>query len=307
MIFTGEYNLILDKNSLLTIPAALRKRLVTDKLILTPDTGSGFLSIYPETYLKERSSWAKLGIYSDERWAFILKHLFWARLDSRGRIRIPLKYRDSLFTKREVTLLGMLHKIEVWDSVAWHNLNVMNYQASTYDIFDIFDERDGESVEKKHLWLPNPTIVVPDQWKKLAARIAKNSDILYQLDWRKFEDLIANLLDSFGWSVEPMGYSKDGGVDIVAIRKIEPGIDFHMMVQCKRFSKQRKVGLSVINEMFAVKWKKGFHNAMITTTSSFTSGALKEADILKLELKDHDAIVEWCRVYGIDKPSGLVY
>ena len=115
---------------------------------------------------------------------------------------------------------------------------------------------------------------------------------------KKFEDLIAHLLEKFGWSVEPMDYTKDGGIDIIAVRRVDPNVDFRMMVQCKKFSQTRKVGVEVVRELFSVKWENAFHQAMIATTSSFTKGAVAKADIWNLELRDHKAIADWCKEYG---------
>ena len=64
------------------------------------------------------------------------------------------------------------------------------------------------------------------------------------------------------------------------------------------------VGIAEVREVWSVKWDSGFHQALIATTSSFTRGAKEKAHEWNLELKDHDAIVNWCKDYGellIDK------
>lgn len=146
--------------------------------------------------------------------------------------------------------------------------------------------------------LPQPTIIITDQWSEVVNHIARDSEQLYTLNWKKFEDLVAYLLESYGWSVEPMGYTKDGGIDILAVRQVSPDVVFQMMVQCKRFSKSRRVGVEIVREIWSVKWERGFHQAMIATTSSFTRGALETAEKWNLELRDHDSIVGWCQNYG---------
>ena len=95
-----------------------------------------------------------------------------------------------------------------------------------------------------------------------------------------------------------MGYTKDDGIDIVALRRVAPGIRFRMMVQCKRFAPARKVGVEIVREVWAVKWEKGFHQAMLATTSGFTRGARAKATAWDLELKDADAILDWCSEAG---------
>ena len=44
--------------------------------------------------------------------------------------------------------------------------------------------------------------------------------------------------------------------------------------------------------------KKGFHHAMIATTSKFTKGAVKKAESWNFDLRDHESIFELCREYG---------
>ncbi len=148
------------------------------------------------------------------------------------------------------------------------------------------------------LWLPQPDILVVDEWMGIARRISEESAALFLLDWRRFEDLIGNLLRESGWEVTPMGYTKDGGVDIVAVRKTAPDIDFRMIVQCKKYAQHRKIGVAPVRELFAVKSEQSYSQAMIATSSTFTKGAEDKAEFWKMELRDHDAIVNWCRRYA---------
>ena len=113
---------------------------------------------------------------------------------------------------------------------------------------------------------------------------------------------MADILERAGWAVSPMGYTKDGGIDIVAVRSLEFGVPIEMLVQCKRNKRTRKVGVGVVKELWATKWKQGAHQAMVATTSTFTRGAVKEASSWKMELRDHIAIFDWC--CSVCKPSG---
>ncbi len=143
--------------------------------------------------------------------------------------------------------------------------------------------------------LPTSTLIVDDEWADIVKHIAKDGSQLYQMDWRRFEDLIAELLARYGWQTTPMGYTKDDGIDIVAVRRLAPDMQFKMMVQCKRLAKNRKVGIELVREVWSVKWEKGFHQAMIATTSTFTRGARQKGESWDLALRDHDTIVQWCR------------
>jgi HJR/Mrr/RecB family endonuclease len=143
--------------------------------------------------------------------------------------------------------------------------------------------------------IPTPPIVIATAWKSLASRIADGSRKLDELGWKQFEDLMAEILETSGWSITPMGYTKDGGVDIIAVRNLEPGVPIEMLVQCKRHKRAHRVGVNVIKQLWATKWDKCSHHAMVAATSSFTRGARTMANVWKMDLQDYDAIVEWCK------------
>lgn len=146
--------------------------------------------------------------------------------------------------------------------------------------------------------LPAPPLVVVSEWRDVMNQLRKGTLNLADLGWRQFEDLVARLLENFGWEVTPMGYTKDDGIDIIAARRVAPDVRFNMMVQCKRFAPGRKVGIEIVREVWAVKWQKGFNQAMIATTSAFTRGAQRQGVEWSLELRDRDAILAWCSQLG---------
>jgi restriction endonuclease Mrr len=121
-----------------------------------------------------------------------------------------------------------------------------------------------------------------------------------------FEQLMAELLERFDWEVQSMGYTKDGGVDLLAVKHTAPDFHCEMLVQCKKYASDRPVGISFVRELWSVRWARSAHQAMLATTSSFTSGARAQADEWKLDLRDHDGIIQWCRnAVGIYVPSGM--
>lgn len=163
-------------------------------------------------------------------------------------------------------------------------------QLAAAEIEFIATELDSTLIE-----LPRPDLRIVEDWRVAIAAIAARERTLHEmLDWRGFEDLVQELLRRFGWSTSSLGYTKDGGADILAATKIAPGIEFKMLVQCKRYAPDRPVGVDVVRSLWSVKWERGADKAMIATTSGFTKGAKKTASTWQLELTDHDAIVEWC-------------
>ena len=163
--------------------------------------------------------------------------------------------------------------------------------------FDSNAMEDPSSVSEL-IVLPTPMVVAVNDWRRVIEQINQNPNELYELNWQKFEDLIGHLLEKYGWEITPMGYTKDDGIDLIAARLVQPSVRFTMMVQCKRYHKNRMVGVSVVKDVWATKWERGFHHAMIATTSYFTKGAIDKADNWKFELRDHDSIVALCKEYG---------
>jgi len=151
----------------------------------------------------------------------------------------------------------------------------------------------GCAAEIPNTAAPTQHAIAP--WTSLALSVACGSKELEKLTWREFEDLMAEILKESGWIITPMGYTNDKGIDIIAARTIDPGIPIRMMVQCKKYARMRPVGISVVREVWAVQWQNGFHQAMVATTSSFTRGAVDRAEAWYIDLRDHDAIISWCK------------
>lgn len=144
--------------------------------------------------------------------------------------------------------------------------------------------------------------------KELVSYLNKNPKKLYDLRPRQFEELICEVLKSFGWDVELTKATRDGGYDIFAISKDIAGVSSSWIIECKKHAPERKVGIEYVRSLCGVKNDKKVANAMIATTSFFTSGVLKaKQSRYDLELKDYDGIVEWLNVsYKKDQASGLL-
>ncbi len=162
----------------------------------------------------------------------------------------------------------------------------------------------GESPDAEKILLPSPTPQLLHDLESRVNAVLRDPARLDALDWKVFEDLIAGLLDQSGWAITPMGYTKDGGIDILGVRRVQPGVPLQMMVQCKRFARNRKVGVDVVRELFSVKWEHSHNIAMLVTTSSFTRGAREKATLWNLSLRDHDDVIAWCEDYRRQLEAG---
>jgi len=142
-------------------------------------------------------------------------------------------------------------------------------------------------------------LTIKDLHSELVKYIAKNPNEIYALRPRQFEELIAEILRSHNWEIELTPETRDGGFDILAIsRDNKSGIKTGFIVECKRYSKERKVGIQVARELLQVKNELSIPSAMIVTSSDFTQGVYDyQARRLDFNLKNFEAILEWCKNY----------
>jgi HJR/Mrr/RecB family endonuclease len=88
---------------------------------------------------------------------------------------------------------------------------------------------------------------------------------------RKFEELIAGLFEGFGYEVELTAQTRDGGYDIVAVRRAE--MTTRSLIECKRYSSDNKVGVGVVRQLRGVVTSSDATNGIVATTATFTRDA----------------------------------
>lgn len=98
---------------------------------------------------------------------------------------------------------------------------------------------------------------------------------LFDLHWRQFEELVAELLTQDGYTVELGRGTKDGGKDIVAVKNF-PGVGLIISVwQAKKLSPKNKVDISIIRELADTRLQQNATKGVIVTTTSLTRDALE--------------------------------
>ncbi|WP_298247327.1 restriction endonuclease [uncultured Christiangramia sp.] len=152
------------------------------------------------------------------------------------------------------------------------------------------DKVSGNSEESK--------LIITDINLEVKRYFKKYPDKLYNIDPRKFEELIASILEDFGFDIELTKATRDGGRDIIANIKNEVS-NYLTYVECKRYAPDNKIDVKIIRQVSGVH---NFHRpskSLIVTTSTFTPDAIKEASILKdqIDLKDYNHLKEWLSRY----------
>lgn len=145
---------------------------------------------------------------------------------------------------------------------------------------------------------PNSSIIVTDINDEIKKFFKKYPQKLYDITPRKFEELIASILQDLGFSVELTKATRDGGRDIIANIK-NATISFLAYVECKRYAADNKIDVGIIRQVSGVHYLRKPSKSIIVTTSFFTKDAEKEAKLIEnqLELKDFNHIKDWLKNY----------
>jgi DNA-directed RNA polymerase specialized sigma24 family protein len=113
------------------------------------------------------------------------------------------------------------------------------------------------------------------------------------LNWRAFERALAAIVERLGYEVELQRGTKDGGIDIIAVRRDVAFGGHRYLLQAKRWS--NRVGVEAVREVLFLREHYRATKACLATTSTFTRGAWQLADEYRwqLELRDYEKLLEW--------------
>jgi hypothetical protein len=136
--------------------------------------------------------------------------------------------------------------------------------------------------------------------EELYSYLSRNPHLMYELSPRKFEELIADILKNMGCEIELTPQTRDGGRDVLAVIRT-PVSKMLIIVECKKYRPDRKVGLDIVERFFHVIDRKDNASCGLIATTSFFSPdaqALARRFEYRLALRDFDCIKEWIAQYG---------
>ncbi len=120
-MFVGEYQHTIDEKRRMAIPAKFRTDLEGGAVITIGFDKS--LVVYPVAQWQEISQkYASLPLSTSEARSFsriMLAGAAQVEFDKLGRILIPDNLRKFADLGKEVTVIGLSNKIEIWDSKLW--------------------------------------------------------------------------------------------------------------------------------------------------------------------------------------------
>ena len=134
--------------------------------------------------------------------------------------------------------------------------------------------------------------------KDLKERLRVNGNLLYSIEPKQFEELVAELLAAEGYQVQITPATRDGGYDILAVRRDALGLETTTVVECKRYAEDKKVGVSQVRQLYGVKTFLGVSNAVLVTTSGFTIDAHRfVGGKYDVQLIDATQLFQWISAY----------
>jgi HJR/Mrr/RecB family endonuclease len=135
--------------------------------------------------------------------------------------------------------------------------------------------------------------------KRIITDIYRKEKNLLQLTSRAFEELIAELLRHQGFEVELTKQTRDGGYDLIALKRFDSQYPSKFLVECKRY--KDNVGIEIVRSLMYLVKQEEANKGIIATTGYFTRDARRHQTTIHpylLELRDKDQVLEWVRLYG---------
>jgi len=121
---------------------------------------------------------------------------------------------------------------------------------------------------------------------------------LKRMNRRLFEELVAEIFRGFGYEVELTQQTRDGGKDIIAIRRNEVQVKY--LIECKRPDPNGYVRVGAVRELYGVKTSEGATKGIMVTTAYFSPDAKIFLDKHQWELegKEYGDLSRWLEEYS---------
>jgi len=157
---------------------------------------------------------------------------------------------------------------------------------------DVADEPDSE------LFTHAQTKLITASQTLLEA-LQKKPDIIDSITPRQFEEIVGELLDDQGWTVQLTPMTRDGGADIMAYLGTELG-PLLCLVDAKKYRRDRQIRVGMVRELFGTLTHFEASSAMMVTTSSFSRDAIefRNDHEYRLSLRDFRDVSRWIEKYS---------
>jgi MraZ protein len=119
MMFSGSYYHTVDSQGRIIIPAKFRKSPV---LFLTYGINKCILAYTPQAWEEVLNKLTRISIKDEDFIKVFSGSAVEAALDNQGRITLPQEFRNYADLNREIAIVGVINKIEIWNRKNWESL-----------------------------------------------------------------------------------------------------------------------------------------------------------------------------------------
>lgn len=138
-MFMGEYNHTIDAKGRLIVPSKLRESL-GDEFVVTKGL-DGCLFVYPKeewSAFEEKLGALPLTNSNARKFSrFFLAGAAEVEVDKQGRVLLPGVLREFAGLKKDVVLVGVSRRVEIWSKEKWEEANTFD------DVEEIAEHMEG--------------------------------------------------------------------------------------------------------------------------------------------------------------------
>jgi restriction system protein len=109
-------------------------------------------------------------------------------------------------------------------------------------------------------------------WFEIIDEFIRNPNLMYEVDWRKLEEIVAGAYDKAGYNVTLTERSNDLGRDVIAEKKEIGFGSIRLIDQVKKYAPDNPVPANDVRAMIGVLTGSNSTKAFVTTTSDFAPG-----------------------------------
>lgn len=308
-IFRGSWITTVSDKGALSIPRNLRKRAGghLGSVFITSVTGDCGRIYSMRTWQTIKEKLDKLSDANLAKQKFALRTDYYGAEQTLGPNGLQLidAVRESAGLKRHVILVGSGDYLEVY-SLPLLNEKVRSGRLEFKDLAPLAEI--DPNLRANRVLLAGIDLSQRRELSKLLAScrrevtryVATHTEKVFDLKPRVFEFVLAEILESCGYEVELTAQTRDGGVDLFAVRRDVLGISTRYVIECKRWSKARKVTVELVRALYGAKEAHRADQAIFVTSSRFTSDSWKlctTGQLRNMTLVDFEKLQEWFAVY----------
>lgn len=201
---------------------------------------------------------------------------------------------------RPSTLINIFERAGIWN-ISPNSIVLQSQWQTLQKFLETIRKTKAEELYKGENASSEQIILLQDINLSLLQELERRPQLMYELEPRRFEELVARILEDQGCIVSLTKRTRDGGYDLLGRMKSGPS-DLVFLAECKRYSPENKVGVEVVRGLYGVTEIQKANLGLVITTSSFTKDAQEEKLRIgpRIDLKEYSDLCNWLSIYKAD-------